>query len=243
MIDFQNFNAERFAYAVAEASRASSGIGTYNERSLHAVLKKYIEPDESFHEVPVGRFIADIARDGEIAEIQTSQIFRVREKLEHFLEHSHVTLVCPQILRHCIMKYDSDTGEALYTRLSARRGTRQDICQALMPVADLIGHDNLALWIPFFDVTDLRPKMENRRRGKKTDTLPKALVGDMYITSPRDLLALLPDGLPEEFTVRDVEALAPCSHYGAQGLCRLLYETGIAERERKNGNSFYYHLI
>lgn len=243
MVDFQNFNPDRFAYAVEEASRGSAGIGTYNERSLHAVLKKYIEPDETFHEVPVGRFVADIARDNEIAEIQTSQVFRMREKLEHFLEYSHVTLVCPQILRHYITKYDFETGKALYTRLSTKRGTKQDICQALIPIADMIGHENLALWIPFFDVTDLRPKMENRRRGKKTDTMPKTLVDEMYVTHPRDFLRLLPEGLPAIFTVKDVEELAQCSHYGAQGLCHLLTEMGLAARERRDKGAYYYTLI
>ena len=35
------------------------GFGTLQEKTVHAVMKLYYEPDEDFHEVPVEGFIAD----------------------------------------------------------------------------------------------------------------------------------------------------------------------------------------
>ena len=99
MIDFADTDRDRFLRAAEIPKGGEPGIGTLNERSVHAVLKRYIEPDADYHEVPVGRFFADIARDGVICEIQTSRIYSLSEKLRHFLEHSDVILVTPQILR------------------------------------------------------------------------------------------------------------------------------------------------
>ena len=37
-------------------------IGTYKEKKLHIILKRYFESDPAFHEIPTNGFIADIRR-------------------------------------------------------------------------------------------------------------------------------------------------------------------------------------
>ena len=60
------------ALAVATSeNRVRDGIGTLSEKTLHSFLKNYLEPDSSFHEIKVGRYVADIKKDGYITEIQT----------------------------------------------------------------------------------------------------------------------------------------------------------------------------
>ena len=54
---------ERFADAIRSieiAEKDRGGIGTYNEKTLHAVLKNFFEPDSAYHEIPVNNYIADI---------------------------------------------------------------------------------------------------------------------------------------------------------------------------------------
>ena len=41
--------------AVQQTGRADQGVGTLGEKTLHAVLKRMIEPDMSRHEVKLGR--------------------------------------------------------------------------------------------------------------------------------------------------------------------------------------------
>ena len=53
---------------VLENRDTKNGIGTYGEKTLHAVMKKYIEPDESKHEIKIGKFVADIVNGEEITE-------------------------------------------------------------------------------------------------------------------------------------------------------------------------------
>ena len=43
-----------------DTERARNGIGMQSEKTLHLFLKNYLQPDENFHEVKVGRFVADI---------------------------------------------------------------------------------------------------------------------------------------------------------------------------------------
>ena len=50
------------------------GIGTLSEKTLHAVLKAYYEPDEDNQEVAVNGYYADIYNQDGIIEIQTRQL-------------------------------------------------------------------------------------------------------------------------------------------------------------------------
>jgi len=242
MIDFAAPAPERFAYALENFARTQSSIGTYNERSMHAFLKQYIEPDTNYHEVPVGRFVADICNGEEICEIQTSQVFRMRAKLTHFLEHSRVTLVCPLIRRHYTAKYDPETGEFLSVRITPRRGYPQDIALSLSPIRDLLANDNLRVWVPYLDVTDLRPFTEKGKRGKKTDTIPRELADAWYITCPRDLLQFLPENLADGFTTKDVALAAKCHLDSAQSLMTLLHHFSLVTRERQGNRGYAYTL-
>ena len=242
MIDFQEPDFARFRRALQIPAEKGDGIGTLNERSVHAVLKRYIEPDPDFWEVPVGRFVADIAREDEICEIQTSRIYSTAEKLRHFLEHSSVTLVTPQILRRHILRIDPLTGEALSRRLSPRKGRKEDILGNLVPIASFLSHPGLSLWIPFLNVCDLRLAREKGKRGEKTDTVPEELTDALYAREPRDLLALLPSPLPESFTVKELAAFAGIPPASAQGAARLFFETGLFRRE-KEGRAFRYYPV
>ena len=61
---------------------ASQGIGTLGEKSLHAVLKRYYQPDESLHERKVGRMTVDaVLSDGSLLEIQTRGFSSLRKIL------------------------------------------------------------------------------------------------------------------------------------------------------------------
>ena len=56
---------------IVGTDREKKGIGTLGEKTLHAVLKHYFEPDSSFHEIRCGTFFADIFNAEGITEIQT----------------------------------------------------------------------------------------------------------------------------------------------------------------------------
>ena len=67
-----------------ESLRGQNGIGTLGEKTLHAALKAYYEPDAESHEIKIGRYIADIVGENGIIEIQTQSFDKLRKKLEAF---------------------------------------------------------------------------------------------------------------------------------------------------------------
>ena len=92
-IDYNAFNEAR--ERIIGKAHNDKGIGTLSEKTLHAVLKNYYEPDEDKHEVAIDGYYADIFNDSGIIEIQTRQLNKLRDKLTVFLEEYHVTVVYP----------------------------------------------------------------------------------------------------------------------------------------------------
>ena len=62
--------------------RQRLGIGTLSEKTVHAILKNYYQPDEDKQEIPIENYVADIYAEGEIIEIQTRQFDKMRGKLQ-----------------------------------------------------------------------------------------------------------------------------------------------------------------
>ena len=107
-------NDERFLAAcdrIIHTEHIENGIGTLSEKTVHSVLKYYLEPDTSFHEVKTGRYVADIRTPDGIYEIQTRQFNKLRNKLEAFLPEYSVTVVYPIPHIKYLRWIDGQTGE------------------------------------------------------------------------------------------------------------------------------------
>lgn len=73
-------------HIVLAGRKPEQGIGTLGEKSLHAVLKYYYQPDESQHERKIGRMTADaILPNGSILEIQTRSFYSLRKNFPYSL--------------------------------------------------------------------------------------------------------------------------------------------------------------
>jgi hypothetical protein len=64
---------ERFLLALEKAKeRQKEGIGTQNEKLLHATLKNYFLTDGARAEVPICGFVVDLLSPDGVIEIQTA---------------------------------------------------------------------------------------------------------------------------------------------------------------------------
>ena len=90
----ERFDAAR-AKVITLAPRERHGIGMQSEKTLHAVLKNYIDSDEDHQEIPIDRYIADIFSGDHIIEIQTANMNAMRAKLACFLPQYPVRVVYP----------------------------------------------------------------------------------------------------------------------------------------------------
>ena len=87
---------ERFSEACRALSGvvpSRNGIGVLSEKTLHSVIKRFIEPNEALQEVKVGNHYADIKNDDGIFEVQTRSFNKLRAKLTSYLETEKVTVV------------------------------------------------------------------------------------------------------------------------------------------------------
>ena len=107
--------------------RRRTGIGTLAEKTLHLVLKNYIDPREVNHEVKVGRKVADIKSGDFITEIQTRNFNLLRPKLTEFLKDYKVTVVFPVAKEKYIYWIDPNSGEVSEPRKSPKKGSALDI--------------------------------------------------------------------------------------------------------------------
>ena len=104
---------------IIEKERAKNGIGTLQEKTMHAVLKRFYEPNHTHQEIRINGYVADIFRDNEIIEIQTGSFNAMRKKLDTFLEEYPVTIVYPIIHTKCC------TGSMKVPGRSARKENHQ----------------------------------------------------------------------------------------------------------------------
>lgn len=201
------------------ASPTEPHIGTLNERSLHRALKDWIaEPGDRF-EVAVESFVIDIVRGDQLIEIQTGSIGAMGRKLDRLLGHHPIRIVHPL----ASARWLEQPGKA--RRKSPKKLGMWNIFDELVSVPTLLDHPNLELEVLLVEETEVRSGTElvqRGRRGKVVDRRLERVVSHHRFTRTDDLLAVLPDELPREFTTADLASSARLRRDLAQRACYVL---------------------
>ena len=241
-------NRENFTQALAAVLRGENardkGIGTLREKTLHAVLKRYMEPYEGSHEVRIGPYVADIVGENGIMEIQTRGFNQLRKKLTAFLEAAPVTIVYPIAYTKWLIWVDPETGEATGKRKSPKRGTVYDAFYELYKIKPLLTHPNLRIHLILLDMEEYRHLngwSHDRKRGSsRYERIPTALVDEMIVASPEEYRKLVPAGLPEQFTSEDYGKATGLAVSYAQTALNVLRYVGVVTRVGKKGRLHLY---
>ena len=231
---------------VLDRGRQEGGIGTLGEKTLHAVLKLYFDPDPAHHEQKAGFFVTDIRNENGFFEIQTGSFYRLREKLEAFLPEAPVTVVYPVPAKKWLIWLEED-GTASPRRKSPRQGTAADILPELYRIRSFLGRENLRFCAVLLELEEYRLKNGWGNGGKRGSTrferLPITLLDEVWLSSPQDFLKLVPDALPEQFTVKEYGKAAKLSPKGAGLAVSVLASAGALERVGKVKNAFLYSRL
>lgn len=224
----------------------SSQIGTLKEKTVHAIVKNYVEPDPSFHEIKVEGFYADIVNEKGIIEIQTSNFDRLRKKLSVLLDLHPITIVYPIAHIKNIYWINKETGKINQPRKSPKRGNPHDIFRELYKIKFFLAHPNIKLHIILMDMDEYRLldgwSKDQKKGATKCDRIPKKLVNEMQVNSIEDYKNFLPPDLPAEFTVNDYKRIAKISQRNA-GLClHILNYIGAIKRIGKDGRAYLYTI-
>ncbi len=244
MVDSERFQA--VCAAVMREERQSIGIGTLSEKTLHAVLKRYYEPDTDSHEIQIGQYVADIVGENGIIEIQTAQFGRMKKKLAAFLEVCPVTVVHPVPVKRKLGWIDPEQGEVVSLRSAPCKDPRADIFLELVRISGLLLHPNLTLCFPLIELEEYRflnPREKNpKKHPSRCDRIPTALTAEWQLSSPADYRQFLPAGLPEPFDSRQFAKAANCAISTARVMLYVLNEIGLTPRVGKLKNSYLYQI-
>ena len=224
------------------------GIGIYNEKRLHRVLKKTLCNNEEHFEVKTGKYIADIRDGNEIIEVQCSSLYPLVQKLEYYIQEGFsVTVVHPIIAKRRIIKADKITGEIKSSKLSPKKENQWSVLPELYWIRDVLGSPKLKIRIMFISADEFRysERVRRRRSGAYDSSLcPRELLGSIDINSVEDLMIYIPDELKEkgEFTSADYSAISKLGGARLSSGLKALCHVGILER-RKEGKRFIYRII
>lgn len=211
---------------------------------LHVALQRYYAGEDGEIEAPLDGFRADVLRNGVIYEIQTGSFSNIRPKLEKLLRKYPIILVYPVPHEKRIVRVDPVTGEELSSRRSPKRRDLTDVFDDLLHLRTLLRRRNLSLEIALTVERELRcDDGRGSWRRKGVSLIGRELVAVLSthrFEQPRDLLALLPDDLPEEFTVADLHRATGCRKPVAGRMAYALRQLGVIKVVGKRVNAYVY---
>ena len=243
-------NQERFEQAkqkIIGIDRQRLGIGTLSEKTVHAILKNYYEPDEDRQEIPIENYVADIYSDGEIIEIQTRQFNKLRDKLKTFLSLYPVTVVYPIPREKWLIWVDEESGELSKKRKSPAKGNPYVAFIELYKIKMFLKDPNLRLRFVLIDMEEYRLlngwSKDKKKGSTRYDRIPTQLVEEVEINCPEDYMQFVPYGLEDDFTTKDFAKAAHIPVSLAQTVLNILYYVGTVERVGKQGRAYLYRVI
>jgi len=232
---------------IISQKQESNGIGTLGEKTVHSVLKNYFAPNVACHEIKVGGFVADIASEHEIIEIQTRNFDKLRQKLIAFLALLPVTIVYPIPKTKWIRWVNPQTGEINPPRKSPKNGTPYEIFPELYKIKNQLTHPNLGLCIVLINVEEYRFldgwSKDKKKGSTRIDRIPSELIDEIRISQLADYQVLIPATLLDPFTTTDYKKASGIRLSLAQTALNILLHVGVVERVGKKGNSYLYSRV
>lgn len=228
--------------------KEGENIGTYKEKRLHQILKKFIEDDEACHEIPIGAYVADILRGDEIVEVQTGSFYPMREKIRYYLEETEfsVNIVRPlPYIKWCLW-IDPESGEITSRKKSPKKTLPKDIMRDLLFLCDFLGNERLKITFLLLEEEEYRYlcgwSTDKKKGSKRFQMIPIALIDEKVYKTSTDYLEFLPDSLGDSFTASEYMKASGIRSYGGYAALKILSHFGFVEKsEEKRGRSFLYN--
>ena len=245
--NYQYGDKERFSEAccaLCGAVPSRKKIGVLSEKTLHSVIKRFIEPNEALQEVKVGGYFADIKNDDGIFEVQTRSLNRLRAKLTSYLEIETVTIVYPIPAVKRLTWIDAQTGELTSPRKSPKRGSYFDAFPELYKLDMLIANESLRVLLLMVDMDEYRYlngwSVDGKKGSTRHERYPIALADSLLLATKEDYEGLLPSDLCSPFTSKDFASAARIRTRIAQTVLTVLSKRGAVQCIGKSGRLNLY---
>jgi len=219
------------------------GIGTLQERSLHAKIKEIYNTPDSEVEVTVDGFVIDVVKGDLLIEIQTRKFSAIKDKLFKLMKNHPVRLVHPIAQEKWVIRQSED-GEVIGRRRSPKKMGFLNIFEELVSIPTFIIHSN-------FEIEVLLTKEEETRvndgkgswRKKGWSSVDRDLVEILdrkLFTTPSDFLGLMPDTIKEPFTTKTLSETLKIPRHLVQKMTYCMRKMGALKVVGKEGNAHLY---
>ena len=219
-------------------------IGTYKEKKLHIMMKKYFEPDEEWHEVPTNGFIADIRRDGIITEIETNGFSGLKPKLAAYLPEYRVNLVYPLAAKKYVSWIDTESGKISPRRPSPKKQNAYDLLFELVRILPYVKNENLTVVAPLLEIDEYKLldgwSYDKKRGAHRFERMPTDIYDIIVLSTDDDYRKYIPETCGDEFTVKDFAKGAKISESDTRAVIKVMEARGVLERSGKRGREYIY---
>lgn len=241
-----NLRFQQACDKIIDRNREKKGIGTLGEKTLHAVLKEYYEPDADSQEVKIGSYVADIVGENGIFEIQTRQLSKLVPKLECFLQATDVTVVYPVAQIKYLMWLDEETGELSKPRKSPKCLDEFSVFRELYPLRKFIKNPRfhfIACFLELDEIRNLNGWSKNKKKGStRFDRIPKRIISEFRLECAEDYRQYLPLSLEKDFTSAQFADAWKTDRETARMLLNILEAAGMVVRSGKKGNAILFSV-
>lgn len=215
------------------------------EQSLHNQLKEWYTSRGAEAEATVEGYVVDVVRDGLLIEVQTGNFSAIKDKLRALLGGHRVRLVHPVPHVKWVIRLD-EQGAQVSRRKSPKRGRVEEVFYELVYIPEICEAPGFELEVVLVDaeeylIDDGRGSW--RRRGWSIhDRRLVDVVERRVFKSPRDFIELLPEGLPREFTARQLAKAAGLRTRLAQKMVYCLRRMNVIEVSGRKGRANLYSV-
>ena len=234
---------------LATRIRGAGGIGTQSEKMLHSILKYAIVCDETYHEQKLYGSVCDILRDGEIYEIQTRSLFKLRRKLDKFLPRHKVHLIYPIAKSKILHWVNPENGEISEGKRSPKKGSALDALFELYAIRTYLTHENLTVHLLLLDMEEYRYLngygKDKKRHATRMERIPLSLAEEISLTTPQDYLTVFlpPSLVGVPFTQKAYEKATRQKGRYAYFALQILIAQGVLVHIGNEGRAFVYQTL
>ena len=216
------------------------------EKSLHSALKAWYARAGDQLEVKVDGFHIDIVRGKVLIEIQTTNFFSQKRKLNALIEKHPVRLVFPIAQEKWIIRLAEDGVTRLGRRKSPKQGSIYHLFKELVSLPRIIEKKNFSLEVLVTREEEIRrDDGQGSWRRKGWSIFDHHLIEVLHrhlFKDPADFLKLIPQNLQEPFSTRDLADSTEQPHWLAQKMAYCLRNMGLVHVVGKNGNALLYTI-
>jgi len=232
---------------VLSESVSWGGIGALSEKTLHKILKLYVEPDITKHEVKYLGSVADVKNGEGVIEVQTRNYDKLAPKIKKFLAQAPVRVICPLAEEKWLSWIDEKTGEISDKRKSPKKEGIYDALKLLHGIRSVITDPRLTVTVVYMRVDEYKNlngwDVTGKRGATRLERIPTALLHTEDITSVEYYKELIPDNLGEEFLAKDFcRAIKRTSRYSYY-ILKLLVAAGALRESGMRGRAVVYQRI